>query len=95
MNQELESPRLKAWGVCQNDMLEDGIAKECARMILPMASTTKLYASNTIRGWIHYLQVRADRDSGTQLEHLRIALMCKDIFIKELPIISEALGWSA
>lgn len=76
-----------------NDMLEDGIAKECARMILPMASTTKLYASNTIRGWIHYLQVRADKSSGTQKEHYQIACKCKDIFIFQMPIISEALGW--
>lgn len=76
------------------ELLKEGVAKECARMILPMASTTKLYASNTIRGWIHYLQVRADESSGTQLEHYEIALQCKDIFVKELPTVSQSLGWA-
>lgn len=75
------------------EMIAHGVAKESARMILPMASTTRLYANNTIRGWIHYLQVRADKESGTQLEHYEIATKCKEIFISELPIISEALGW--
>lgn len=76
------------------DMIRLGVAKECARGILPMASTTRLYANNTIRGWIHYLQVRADKSSGTQLEHWEIANQCKAIFVEQLPIISKALGWS-
>jgi len=72
-------------------MLKDGIAKECARFILPLATPTRIYMSGSIRNWIHYIELRSA--NGTQKEHMDIALRCKDIFIKEFPIISEALGW--
>jgi thymidylate synthase (FAD) len=74
-----------------DNMIADGIAKECARFVLPLATPTKLYISGTIRNWIHYIDLRSS--NGTQKEHMDIANMCKDIFIQELPIASEALGW--
>ena len=73
---------------CYQGLLNDGVAKECARMILPMCSPTKMYMSGSIRSWIHYLQVRCD--PSTQKEHRDIALQIKEIFKKELPIIYEA-----
>lgn len=74
-----------------NEGLEKGIAKEQMRMLLPMATTTKLYMNGTIRSWINYIQVRTD--PSTQLEHRLIAEECKKILIKELPIIAKALEW--
>jgi len=73
-------------------LIEDGVAKECARFILPLATPTRLYMSGTIRSWIHYIDLRSSH--GTQKEHIDIANMCKDIFISQLPIVSEALGWT-
>ena len=73
---------------CYQGLLNDGVAKECARMILPMCSPTKLSMNGTIRSWIHYLKVRSD--SSTQKEHMEIAEQIKEIFKKELPIIYEA-----
>ena len=69
-------------------LLNKSVAKECARMVLPMSSPTKLYMNGNIRSWIHYLQVRCD--PSTQKEHRDIALQIKEIFKKELPIIYEA-----
>jgi thymidylate synthase (FAD) len=71
--------------------LDNGIAKECARFILPLSCSTTLYMSGSIRSWIHYIELRAA--NGTQKEHMDIALACKDIFKKELPSVAEALGW--
>lgn len=68
-----------------------GIAKEQARFLLPMSSKTRLYMQGTLRSWITYLQLRTG--NGTQLEHKLIADEIKQIFVKELPIISEALEW--
>lgn len=72
-----------------NKLLDNGVAKECARMILPMCSPTKIYMSGSIRSWIHYLQVRGGED--TQLEHRDIAIKIKEIFKLELPIIYDAV----
>lgn len=74
-----------------DDMLKDGVAKECARFILPLATPTRLYMSGTIRSWIHYIELRSS--NGTQKEHMDIANQCKDIFISQFPTVSEALGW--
>lgn len=71
--------------------LELGIAKECARMVLPMATETKLYMNGTLRSWIHYLNARCD--VSTQLEHREIANKIKELFKEQFPIISEALGY--
>jgi len=74
-----------------NKMLEAGIAKECARFILPLATPTKIYMSGSIRSWITYINLRSG--NGTQLEHQDIANRCKNIFTTVLPTISEALKW--
>ena len=74
---------------CYQNLLDNGVAKECARMILPMNSPTKLYMNGSIRSWIHYLKVRCD--SSTQREHQVVALEIKEIFKKELPIIYDAV----
>ena len=74
-----------------NEMLEAGIAKECARFILPLATPTKIYMSGSIRSWITYINLRSG--NGTQLEHQDIANRCKNIFTTILPTISEALKW--
>ncbi len=70
-------------------ILDNGVAKECARFILPMNSPTKLYVNGTIRSWIHYLQVRCD--PSTQLEHREIANQILEIFKQQLPIIYLAI----
>jgi thymidylate synthase (FAD) len=72
-------------------MLKDGIAKECARFVLPLAAPTRIYMSGNCRNWIHYIQLRSA--NGTQKEHMDIANECKDIFIEQFPTVSEALGW--
>lgn len=73
-------------------MLRDGVAKECARFVLPLATPTRIYMSGSIRSWIHYIDLRSA--NGTQKEHMDIALSCKDIFKQQFPIISVALGWA-
>tara|TARA_Y100000385_G_scaffold142276_1_gene147618 strand:+ start:3712 stop:4353 length:642 start_codon:yes stop_codon:yes gene_type:complete len=75
-----------------DQMIGDGVAKECARFVLPLATPTKMYMNGTIRSWIHYINLRTA--NGTQKEHMDVANQCKDIFIKQLPAISEALGWN-
>lgn len=72
-------------------MLEAGVAKECARMILPMATQTTIYMSGSIRSWIHLLDIRDD--AHAQLEIQLIAKEMKKIFIEQLPIISKAKGY--
>ena len=72
-------------------MLEDGIAKECARFVLPLAVGTKLYMTGNLRSWIHYINLRTA--NGTQKEHMEIAELCKQHFICQFPVVSEALGW--
>lgn len=73
------------------EMLEAGIAKECARFILPLATPTKLYMSGSIRSWITYINLRSS--NGTQKEHQDIALACMDIFKGQFPITSQALHY--
>lgn len=72
-------------------LIENGLAKECARMVLPLNTSTTLYMSGTIRSWIHYLNLRTEED--TQKEHRIIAEEIKKIFIKEFPATSCALNW--
>ena len=74
-----------------NELIREGIAKECARFVLPLATPTRLYMTGTVRSWIHYLQLRGGH--GTQKEHMDIAHGIEEIFIKEFPITSEALEW--
>ena len=72
-----------------NMLLERGVAKECARSILPLGTPTRLYMAGTIRSWIHYVQIRADKD--TQFEHRLIAEAVKEILVTELPNVYEAV----
>lgn len=76
-----------------NEALDRGIAKEQARFLLPLSTTTKLYMHGTIRDWIHYLNLRTG--NGTQLEHKEIADAIKNIFLDKFPVICEALEWRA
>ena len=73
-------------------MLADGVAKECARMVLPLATPTRIYMTGSCRSWIHYINLRSAH--GTQKEHMLIAEGCRDAFIEQFPVVSEALGWS-
>ena len=73
------------------DMLDAGVAKECARFVLPLATPTKLYMTGSVRSWIHYINLRSAH--GTQKEHMVIAENCRAIFNEQFPIVAEALGW--
>ena len=74
-----------------NQMLDAGVAKECARFVLPLATPTRMYMTGSVRSWIHYIELRSSH--GTQKEHMDIANSCKKIFVEQFPIISEALEW--
>lgn len=74
-----------------NQALEKGIAKECARFLLPLNTKTRLYMNGTVRSWIHYIDLRSGH--GTQKEHLDIALQAKALFCEQLPATARALGW--
>lgn len=73
------------------EMLAAGVAKECARMILPMATPTRIYMTGSVRNWIHYIELRTGH--GTQHEHMEIAELCKRHFVCQFPTISQALDW--
>ena len=75
-----------------NRMLESGVAKECARFVLPLATPTRLYMTGSCRSWVHYITLRSAH--GTQKEHMDIAEKCREIFIEKFPNVSEALEWS-
>tara|TARA_Y100000817_G_scaffold140001_1_gene109761 strand:- start:505 stop:1137 length:633 start_codon:yes stop_codon:yes gene_type:complete len=70
-------------------MLDQGVAKECAREVLPMGTTTRLYMSGTIRSWLHYVDLRG-RD-GTQREHMTIARQIGDILDDQVPTVARAM----
>ena len=70
-------------------MLHSGIAKECARSVLPLNTVTRLYMTGTLRSWMHYVDLRAD--NGTQLEHMTIARSIGEILDTEVPTIARAM----
>ena len=74
-----------------NELLREGIAKECARFVLPLATPTRIYMSGSVRSWVHYIDLRSGH--GTQKEHMDIANDCKSIFTEQFPTVSEALQW--
>ena len=82
---------MEASTIAYNKMIQGGIAKEVARMILPLTTQTTMYMKGSLRSWIHYLDLRTEQN--TQKEHRIIADECKLIFIENFPIISEALQW--
>ena len=75
-----------------NELIREGIAKECARFVLPLATPTRIYMTGSVRSWIHYIDLRSAH--GTQKEHMDIAEACRQIFIEQFPIVSTALNWS-
>ena len=72
-------------------MLGRGVAKECARFVLPLAVPTKIYMTGSVRSWIHYIDLRSA--NGTQKEHMDLALSAKEIFIEQFPAVAEAMEW--
>ena len=73
------------------NMLDSGIAKECARMVLPLATPTRIYMTGSCRSWVHYITLRSA--NGTQKEHMEIADGCKTIFCEQFPTVGKALEW--
>ena len=74
-----------------NQMLEQGVAKECARMVLPLCTPTRIYMTGSCRSRAHYINLRSAH--GTQKEHMEIAEGCRKVFIEQFPSVSEALEW--
>ena len=74
-----------------NRMLDSGVAKECARFVLPLATPTRLYMTGSCRSWIHYINLRSAH--GTQREHMDVVEKARSIFTEQFPSVSEALGW--
>ena len=72
-------------------MLSQGVAKECARMVLPLCTPTRIYMTGSCRSWIHYINLRSAH--GTQKEHMEIAKECRNVFTEQFPAVSEALEW--
>jgi thymidylate synthase (FAD) len=72
-------------------MLDKGIAKECARMVLPLAVPTRIYMTGSCRSWIHYIALRSA--NGTQAEHMDIANQAKEIFCEQYPTVGKAMEW--
>ena len=76
--------------VLYQSMLDAGVAKECARFALPLATPTRIYMTGSCRSWIHYINLRSAH--GTQKEHMDIANACKKVFAEQFPVVSEALS---
>ena len=74
-----------------NALLENGVAKECARFVLPLATPTRLYMTGSCRSWIHYINLRSAH--GTQKEHMDVVAKARSIFVEQFPSVSEALEW--
>ena len=94
VQQKLEAQMITLFSSCQslyNQMIEEGVAKECARMVLPLCTPTRIYMTGSCRSWIHYINLRSAH--GTQKEHMDIANECRKVFIKQFPVVSKALDW--
>lgn len=101
---EIDDDSLKNWWNSEQEKLykqsvklyeeaiANGIAKESARFVLPLSTPTTLYMNGTVRSWLHYIDLRSA--NGTQKEHQEIAIACKNIFVENFPITSEAMGWT-
>lgn len=74
-----------------NNLLDNGVAKECARFVLPLSTPTRIYMTGSCRSWIHYINLRTAH--GTQAEHMELAENCKSVFTQVFPDIAEALEW--
>jgi len=94
VRQKLEAQMITLFSSAQalyNQMIEEGVAKECARMVLPLCTPTRIYMTGSCRSWIHYIELRSAH--GTQKEHMDIAEACRKVFTKQFPSVSEALEW--
>ena len=74
------------------EMLEEGIAKDCARFVLPLATPTRIYMTGSVRSWVHYIDLRSSH--GTQKEHMQVAEGVRRIFTEQFPVVAEALDWA-
>ena len=74
-----------------NNLLDNGVAKECARFVLPLATPTRIYMTGTCRSWMHYINLRSA--NGTQEEHRLVAEACREVFKEVFPDVSTALEW--
>ena len=72
-------------------MLRDGIAKECARFVLPLATPTRIYMTGSCRSWIHYINLRSAH--GTQKEHMDLVENVRKVFVAQYPTVATALEW--
>jgi thymidylate synthase (FAD) len=88
-NKQIETYFAQGMSLYQH-LLDNGVAKECARFVLPLATPTRLYMAGSCRSWITYIALR--EKNGTQKEHMDIAKECKKIFAEQFPICTEALG---
>ena len=88
LNRQMRTLFTSAYSLYEQ-MLEEGVAKECARFVLPLATPTRLYMSGTVRSWLHYIELRSGH--GTQKEHKEIANECKSIFSEQFPTIASAM----
>ena len=94
VRQKLEAQMITLFSSSQslyNQMIQEGVAKECARMVLPLCTPTKIYMTGSCRSWIHYINLRSAH--GTQKEHMEIAEACRKVFTEQFPAVSEALEW--
>ena len=94
VKQKLEAQMITLFSSAQalyNQMIDHGVAKECARMVLPLCTPTKIYMTGSCRSWIHYIDLRSAH--GTQKEHMDIAEACRKVFTEQFPTVSEALEW--
>ena len=94
VRQKLEAQMITLFSSAQslyNQMIEEGVAKECARMVLPLCTPTRIYIKVYCRSWIHYIDLRSAH--GTQKEHMDIAEKCRKVFTEQFPTVSEALEW--
>ena len=94
VRQKLEAQMITLFSSAQalyNQMIEEGVAKECARMVLPLCTPTKIYMTGSCRSLIHYIDLRSAH--GTQKEHLDIAEECRKVFTEQFPTVSKALEW--
>jgi len=72
-------------------LISEGVALECARFVLPIATPTRMYMKGSCRSWIHYIGLRTHE--STQKEHREVAEAAKCIFICQFPDVAAALGW--
>ena len=94
VQQKLEAKMITLFSSAQslyNQMIEEGVAKECARMVLPLCTPTRLYMTGSCRSWVHYINLRSAH--GTQKEHMDIAEACRKVFTEQFPTVSAALEW--